>query len=162
MTQCYSRPEFFAIVPDVDRKMWTLAKGKMREGVYYCSDIKDLKRQLGKQFWSFVASILVPENNKFQGFDKEGNLQDFKQTNLYWACVWQCWKTKQTLWAKVAPELLRSQVGEGMAERGIWCVPTGYNFSHLSALRGIEWYDIEIYAKPEAKDVKSKESEVAK
>ena len=158
MVQCYHRQEFLAIVPDAKRAVWTLAKGRMHEGVYYCSDPNDLKRQLNKQLWSFVASVLVPDRNTFEVFDKDGSLQMVRQTDLYWAAVWQCWKTKQTLWARVSPALLRSQFGESVVERGAWGVPLGYNFSHLSSLKDIPWYDIEIYAKPEA----AKESEAAK
>ena len=158
MIECSHQQEFFAIVPNMERTVWTLAKGKMRKGVYYCSDPKDLKRQLCKQCWSYVASILTPDRNSFERFDNNGELQGYRQTDLYWACVWQCWKTKQTLWARATPELLRSQSGESAVSRGAWGMPLGYCFSHLSALRGMEWYDIEIYAKPE----KAKESEVAK
>ena len=159
MIQLYYPITFFALVPDAERKMWTLAKGTTRkDGVFMADGKSDLKRQLDKEHWGFVANILVPDRHTFEGFDKEGKLQESRRTSLYWAGVWQCPETKKTLIAMADPDILRSQCGESLCERGAWGTPTGYNFSHLCALKDMEWYDIELYAKPKA----AKESEAGK
>ncbi|MBR4615222.1 MAG: hypothetical protein IKO55_06415 [Kiritimatiellae bacterium] len=152
MIECFHPITFFALVPDVERKMWTLAKGRTRRRVYLCDGKSALKRQLGKDCYNHVANILVPNRYTFEGFDKAGKLQEFRQTSLYWAGVWQCWKTKKTIIATIGPDITRSGFGESLCERGGWGMPIGYNFSHLSSLKDMKWYDLEIYAKPETPD----------